>query len=135
MKPQTSVTIKWGASTTKSGVLSAYELRYTTDDGVTYKTVSTSIDINTFEYTFTPEVKENQTLKIQICARNSYNKKSSYATFPDIQIYADGKSVEVIGSEFKDVRAFVKIDGEMKKIDNIKVKVNGNFYNIDQYPV
>lgn len=135
MKPETPITVKWSASTPKSGTISAYEIRYTTNNGESYVTVSTSISPSTFSLTFTPviNVREGQTLKVQICARNSYNKKSGYGTFSPILIYADGMSVAKVNGAIKHVRGYVKVNGVMKKITSIKVKVNGNIYNIDQY--
>lgn len=134
MKPQTAITVQWSASTPRSGTISAYELRYTTDNGASYTTVSTSISASTRSYKFTPTVREGQTLKVQICAKNSYNKKSGYGTFNSITIYADGMSIAKIGGNIKHVRGYVKVNGAMKKIASIKVKVNGNIYSIDQYP-
>lgn len=133
MKPQTPVTVRWSASTPKSGVISAYELRYTTNNGASYTTISTSIGASTTSYTFTPVVREGQVLKVQICARNSYNKKSGYGTFSSITIYADGMSVAKVNGGMKHVRGYVKVGGVMKKITSIKVKVNGKIYSIDQY--
>lgn len=133
MKPQTPVTVRWSASTPKSGVISAYELRYTTNNGASYTTISTSIGASTTSYTFTPVVREGQVLKVQICARNSYNKKSGYGTFSSITIYADGMSVAKVNGDMKHVRGYVKVGGVMKKITSIKVKVNGKIYSIDQY--
>ena len=133
MKPQTAVTVKWNASTPNSGTISAYELRYTTDNGASYTSVSTSISSSTRSYTFTPIIREGQTLEVQIRAKNSYNKYSDYATFSPIVTYADGMSVAQLEGNIKHVRAYVKIDGEIKKIESIKVKSNGNVYNIDQY--
>ena len=134
MKPQTAVTVQWSASTPRSGTISAYELRYTTDNGASYTTVSTSISVSTRSYKFTPTVREGQTLKVQIRAKNSYNKKSGYGTFNSITIYADGMSIAKVGGNIKHVRGYVKVNGAMKKIVSIKVKVNGNIYSIDQYP-
>lgn len=133
MKPQTPVTVRWSASTPKSGVISAYELRYTTNNGASYTTISTSIGASTTSYTFTPVVREGQVLKVQICAKNSYNKKSGYGTFSSITIYADGMSVAKVNGDMKHVRGYVKVGGVMKKITSIKVKVNGKIYSIDQY--
>ena len=133
MKPQTAVTVKWNASTPNSGTISAYELRYTTDNGASYTSVSTSISASTRSYTFTPIIREGQTLEVQIRTRNSYDKYSSYATFSPIVAYADGMSVAQLDGNIKHVRAYVKIDGTMKKIKTIKVKSNGNVYSIDQY--
>lgn len=133
MKPQTAVTVQWSASTPRSGTISAYELRYTTDNGASYTTVSTSISASTRSYKFTPTVREGQTLKVQIRAKNSYNKKSGYGTFSSITIYADGMSVAKVNGNMKHVRGYVKVGGVMKKITSIKVKVNGKIYSIDQY--
>lgn len=134
MKPETAITVKWSASTPKSGTISAYEIRYTTNNGASYTTVSTSISSSARSYTFTPTVREGQTLKIQICAKNSYNKKSGYGTFSSITIYADGMSIAKVNGNIEHVRGYVKINGVMKKINSIKVKVNGKIYSIDQYP-
>lgn len=134
MKPQTSITVKWNASKANSGTISGYELRYTTDNGATYKTVSTSIGSSTLTYTFTPDVREGQTLKVQVCAKNSYNKKSSYSSFSDISIYADGLSVGKVSGNMKHLRVYVKTGGNIKKIKNIYIKVNGKMYTIDQLP-
>ena len=133
MKPETAITVKWAASTPKSGTLSAYELRYTTDNGATYTTVTTSIGTSTTSYSFTPVVREGQTLKVQICARNSYGKKSSYGNFNAITIYADGKSVAKISGSMKHVRGYAKVSGTMKKKKKIVVKIDGKIYSIDQY--
>lgn len=43
-------------------------------------------------------------------------------------------SIAKIGGNIKHVRGYVKVNGAMKKIASIKVKVNGNIYSIDQYP-
>lgn len=134
MKPETQITIKWSASKANSGVISAYEVRYTTDGGKTYKSVSTDIGASTYTYSFTPDVREGQTLQVQVCARNSYGKKSSYATFDGVTIYADGLSVGKINDVLKHLRVYVKVDGNVKKIKNIYVKMNGKIYSIDQLP-
>lgn len=134
MKPETSITIKWSASKANSGTIAAYEVRYTTDDGITYKSVSTDIGASTYTYTFTPNVREGQILKVQVCAKNSYGKKSDYATFNAVTIYADGMSVGMINNNIKHLRAYVKVGGNMKKIKNIYVKINGRTYSIDQLP-
>lgn len=134
MKPETPVTISWGASTTKSGTLSAYELRYTTNNGSSYTTVSTSLSTTNRTYTFTPNVRTDDILQIEICARNSYNKKSGYGKYAQITIYADGASIaQVSSTRLDDVRAYVKTGGAIHKIKYIKVKQNGVIYNIDQY--
>ncbi len=134
MKPQTQITVKWSAAKANSGTISGYELRYTTDNGATYKTVSTSIGASTYAYTFTPDVREGQTLKVQVCAKNSYNKKSGYATFGAVSIYADGLSVGKVSGNIKHLRAYVKASNNMKKIKNIYIKVDGRMYSIDQLP-
>lgn len=133
MKPETNVTLSWSSSTPKSGTLSAYEVRYTTDGGLTYTTVSTSIDVSTFTYSFTPLVREDEILQVQICAMNSYGKKSEYGNFTPIVIYADGKSVGKIDDNIRHIRGYVKVDGSMQKVKNIIVKANGIIYSIDQY--
>ena len=134
MKPTSPVTVKWSASTPRSGTISAYEIRYTTNNGASYTTVSTSINPTTRSYTFTPQVREEQILKVQICARNSYNKKSGYGSFNPITKYDDGKSIAKVSGQIKHVRGYAKVNGAIKKIISIKVKVNGKMYSIDQYP-
>ena len=42
-------------------------------------------------------------------------------------------SVGKINSSMKHLRAYVKVNGSIKKINYIKVKVGGVIYNIDQY--
>lgn len=133
MKPDTKVTVSWSESKPQSGTLSAYEIRYTTDGGSTYKTVSTNIGTTVRSYSFTPSVIDGQTLQVQICARNNYGKKSTYGNFTAITIYTDGLSVGKIGGSLKHLRAYVKVNGSMKKIKNIKVKKGGIIYSIDQY--
>lgn len=133
MKPNTNVTCTWSASTTASGSLSAYELRYTADNGATYTTVSSNIGSNTRSYTFAPQAIDGQQVIVQVRARNSYNKYSSWVNFPAITIYTDGMSVGKINNSLKHLRAYAKINGSMVKINYIKVKVGGVIYNIDQY--
>lgn len=133
MKPETPITISWGASTPRSGTLKAYEVRYTGDGGAHYTVYSSSIPIDSRKLTFTPIVRKDQTLQVQVCAINSYNKKSSYATFTPISIYADGMSIGKIDNGMKHVRGYIKVNGQIKKVESIKVKVNGRIYSIDQY--
>lgn len=133
MKPETQITANWAAASAGSGSISSYELRYTVNGGSSYTTVSSSIGSGTRSYSFTPSVKEGQTLIVQIRAKNSYGKYSSYASYTSISIYADGSSVAKISGSMKHVRAYAKVGGSMKKIKSIKVKKNGTIYNIDQY--
>lgn len=133
MKPNTKVTCSWSKSTANSGSLSAYEMRYTVDNGGTWTTVSTSIANTATSYAFTPQAIDGQQVIVQIRARNSYNKYSDWVAFPTITIYTDGMSVGRINNSLKHLRAYVKVNGEMKKINYIKVKIGGVVYNIDQY--
>lgn len=133
MKPNTKVTCTWSASTAASGSLSAYELRYTVDGGVTYTTLSTTIGTGTFSYSFTPQAIDGQQVIVQVRAKNSYNKYSSWGNFPTITVYTDGQSVGKINNSVKHLRAYVKAGGSMHKVNYIKVKVGGVVYNIDQY--
>lgn len=133
MKPETQITASWGASTPQSGSISKYELRYSVDGGSTFTVVSNSISASTRSYSFTPSVREGQTLLVQVRAVNSYSKASSWGNFTTISIYADGMSVGKIGGNMVHLRAYVKVNGSMKKIKFIKVKRNGLFYSIDQY--
>ena len=133
MKPDTKVTVSWSESTPQSGTLSAYEIRYTTNGGSTYTVVSTNIDSTVRSYSFTPSVIDGQTLQVQICARNSYGKRSEYGNFAEIVVYTDGLSIGKIGGSLKHLRGYVKVNGSIKKIKNIKVKMGGIIYNIDQY--
>lgn len=133
MKPNTGITCTWSKSTTASGSLSAYEMRYTVDNGLSYTTVSTRIGTNYSRYSFTPQAIDGQQVIVQIRAKNSYNKYSSWVNFPTITIYTDGMSVGKINSNMKHLRAYVKVNDSMKKINYIKVKVGGVIYNIDQY--
>ena len=133
MKPNTSVTCTWSTSTTASGSLSAYELRYTVNGGASYTTLSTNIGSGTRTYSFTPQAIDGQQVIVQIRAKNSYNKYSSWVNFPTITIYTDGMCVGKINSNMKHLRAYAKVNGSMKKINYIKVKVGGVIYNIDQY--
>lgn len=133
MKPDTKVTVSWGESKPQSGTLSAYEIRYTTNGGSTYTVVSTNIGSTVRSYSFTPSVIDGQTLQVQICARNSYGKRSAYSDFTAITIYTDGLSVGKIGGSLKHLRAYVKVNGSIRKIKNIKVKMGGIIYSIDQY--
>ena len=96
MKPNTGITCTWSKSTTASGSLSAYEMRYTVDNGVSYTTVSTGIGANYSKYSFTPQAIDGQQVIVQIRARNSYNKYSSWGNFPTITVYTDGMSVAKI---------------------------------------
>ena len=133
MKPNTSVTCTWSTSTTASGSLSAYELRYTVNGGASYTTLSTNIGSGTRTYSFTPQAIDGQQVLVQIRARNSYNKYSSWGNFPTITVYTDGMSVGKINGSIKHLRAYVKVGGSMRKINYIKVKRGGVIYNIDQY--
>ena len=133
MKPETQITVNWAAASAGSGSISSYELRYTVNGGSSYTTVSSNIGVNTRSYSFTPSVKEGQTLIVQIRSKNSYGKYSSYENYPSVSIYADGSSVAKIGGNMEHVRAYAKVSGSMKKIKSIKVKKNGTIYNIDQY--
>ena len=134
MKPNTGITCTWGASTAGSGSLSGYEIRYTADNGSSYTTVSTNIGVNTRTYSFTPQARDGQQVIVQVRAKNSYGKYSSWGNFPAITIYTDGMSVGKVNSTIKHLRAYVKVAGQMKKINYIKVKVGGVMRNIDQYP-
>lgn len=133
MKPNTKITCTWSASTTASGSLSAYEMRYTVNNGSSYTTVSTGIGATVKTYSFTPQAIDGQQVIVQIRAKNSYNKYSSWVNFPAITIYTDGMSVGKINSTMKHLRAYAKVNGSMVKINYIKVKVGGVIYNIDQY--
>ena len=130
MKPNTKITCTWSASTTASGSLSAYEMRYTVNNGSSYTTVSTRIGATVKTYSFTPQAIDGQQVIVQIRAKNSYNKYSSWVSFPTITIYTDGMSVGKINSNMKHLRAYAKVNGSMKKINYIKVKVGGVIYNI-----
>ena len=132
MKPNTQVTCTWGASTAGSGSLSAYELRYTVNGGLSYTTLSSNIGTGTRSYSFTPQAIDGQQVIVQVRARNSYGKYSSWESFPAITVYTDGMSVGKINSTIKHLRAYVKVDDSMKKINFIKVKNGGLIYNIDQ---
>lgn len=133
MKPNTKITCTWSASTTASGSLSAYEMRYTVNNGSSYTTVSTGIGATIKTYSFTPQAIDGQQVIVQIRAKNSYNKYSSWVNFPAITIYTDGMSVGKVNSTMKHLRAYAKVNGSMVKINYIKVKVGGVIYNIDQY--
>lgn len=133
MKPNTKITCTWSASTTASGSLSAYEMRYTVNNGSSYTTVSTGIGATVKTYSFTPQAIDGQQVIVQIRAKNSYNKYSSWVNFPAITIYTDGMSVGKVNSTMKHLRAYAKVNGSMVKINYIKVKVGGVIYNIDQY--
>ncbi len=133
MKPNTRITCTWGASTAGSGSLSSYELRYTVNNGVSYTTVATNIGTSTRTYSFTPQAIDGQQVIVQVRAKNSYGKYSSWGNFPAITIYTDGMSVGKVNSTIKHLRAYVKVGGQMKKINYIKVKAGGLIYNIDQY--
>lgn len=133
MKPNTSVTCTWSTSTTASGSLSAYELRYTVNNGSSYTTLSTNVGSGTKSYSFTPQAIDGQQVIVQIRAKNSYNKYSDWGSFPAITIYTDGMSVGKVNSNMQHLRAYVKVNGEMKKVNYIKVKMGGVVYNIDQY--
>lgn len=133
MKPNTKITCTWSASTTASGSLSAYEMRYTVNNGSSYTTVSTGIGATAKTYSFTPQAIDGQQVIVQIRAKNSYNKYSSWVNFPAITIYTDGMSVGKVNSTMKHLRAYAKVNGSMVKINYIKVKVGGVIYNIDQY--
>ena len=133
MKPNTKITCTWSTSTTASGSLSAYEMRYTVNNGSSYTTVSTGIGATVKTYSFTPQAIDGQQVIVQIRAKNSYNKYSSWVNFPTITIYTDGMCVGKINSNMKHLRAYAKVNGSMKKINYIKVKVGGVIYNIDQY--
>jgi phage terminase large subunit-like protein len=133
MKPNTSVTCTWSASTTASGSLSAYELRYTVNNGSSYTTISSNIGTSTRTYSFTPQAIDEQQVIVQVRARNSYNKYSSWVSFPTITIYTDGMSVGKVNNSMKHLRAYVKVGGSMHKVNYIKVKIGGVVYNIDQY--
>lgn len=133
MKPNTKITCTWSASTTASGSLSAYEMRYTVNNGSSYTTVSTRIGATVKTYSFTPQAIDGQQVIAQIRAKNSYNKYSSWVNFPAITIYTDGMSVGKVNSTMKHLRAYAKVNGSMVKINYIKVKVGGVIYNIDQY--
>lgn len=133
MKPNTKITCTWSASTTASGSLSAYEMRYTVNNGSSYTTVSTGIRATVKTYSFTPQAIDGQQVIVQIRAKNSYNKYSSWVNFPAITIYTDGMSVGKVNSTMKHLRAYAKVNGSMVKINYIKVKVGGVIYNIDQY--
>lgn len=132
MKPNTQVTCTWGTSTANSGSLSAYELRYTVNGGSSYITLSSNIGTGTRSYSFVPQAIDGQQVIVQIRARNSYGKYSGWANFPTITVYTDGMSVGKINNTIKHLRAYVKVDGSMKKINYIKVKIGGLVYNIDQ---
>lgn len=131
MKPNTSITCTWSKSTTASGILSAYEIRY--NNGSSYTTVSTNIGINKISYSFTPQVIDGQKITVEIRAKNSYGKYSSWGSYPAITIYTDGMSTGRVNGSMKHLRAYAKVNGSMKKINYIKVKVGGKVYNIDQY--
>lgn len=133
MKPNTKITCTWSASTTASGSLSAYEMRYTVNNGSSYTTVSTRIGATVKTYSFTPQAIDGQQVIVQIRAKNSYNKYSSWVNFSAITIYTDGMSVGKVNSTMKHLRAYAKVNGSMVKINYIKVKVGGVIYNIDQY--
>lgn len=133
MKPNTKITCTWSASTTASGSLLAYEMRYTVNNGSSYTTVSTGIGATVKTYSFTPQAIDGQQVIVQIRAKNSYNKYSSWVNFPAITIYTDGMSVGKVNSTMKHLRAYAKVNGSMVKINYIKVKVGGVIYNIDQY--
>lgn len=133
MKPNTKITCTWSASTTASGSLSAYEMRYTVNNGSSYTTVSTGIGATVKTYSFTPQAIDGQQVIVQIRAKNSYNKYSSWVNFPAITIYTDGMSVGKVNSTMKHLRAYAKVNGSMVKINYIKAKVGGVIYNIDQY--
>lgn len=133
IKPETEITVNWGASIPNSGVISSYEIRYTVNDGSSYTIVSEYIESNVRTYTFLPIVREGQILKIQIRAKNSYEKYSNYSNFNSVSVYADGMSVGKVTEDIKNIRGYIKINGEIKKVKNIKVKINGNIYNIDQF--
>ena len=133
MKPNTKITCTWSASTTASGSLSAYEMRYTVNNGSSYTTVSTGIGATVKTYSFTPQAIDGQQVIVQIRAKNSYNKYSSWVNFPAITIYTDGMSIGKVNSTMKHLRAYAKVNGSMVKINYIKVKVGGVIYNIDQY--
>lgn len=133
IKPQTSVTLTWEEALANSGEISKYELRYTKDNGKTYIVLSDNISASTLSYTFVPNAIDGQTIKAEICSVNSYGKKSSFESFNNISIYTDGLSVGKIGGNIKHLRAYVKVNGEMKQIIAIKVKRNGVIYNIDQF--
>lgn len=133
MKPNTGITCTWSKSTTQSGSLSGYELRYTVDGGVSYRILSTSLGVNTISYSFTPQAIDGQQVIVQIRAKNSYKVYSNWANFPAITIYTDGMSVGKVNNNIKHLRFYVKADGEMHKVNYIKVKAGGLIYNIDQY--
>lgn len=133
MKPNTKITCTWSTSTTASGSLSAYEMRYTVNNGSSYTTVSTGIGATVKTYSFTPQAIDGQQVIVQIRAKNSYNKYSSWVNFPTITIYTDGMCVGKVNSSLKHLRAYAKVNGSMVKINYIKVKVGGVVYNIDQY--
>lgn len=132
MKPNTAVTVSWGASSAGSGSISGYTIRYTTNGGSTY-TVVTTTNASTRSYTFTPSVIDGQTLIVQVRANNSYGKSSSYGSFTSIAIYTTGLSVGKISGSIKHLRGYVKVSNAMKKITSIKVKRGGTIYSIDQY--
>ena len=123
----------WNASTAGSGSLSAYEMRYTVDNGAHYTTISTNIGTNLKKYSYTPQAIDGQNVITQIRAKNSYGKYSSWVNFPTLTIYTDGMCVGKYNNTMKHLRAYAKVNGSMKKINYIKVKIGGKFYNIDQY--
>lgn len=133
MKPNTQVKCSWQTSSANSGSLSGYELRYTTDNGASYKTISTSIGASIKEYSFTPQAIDGQQVIVSIRSKNSYNKYSAWSNFSTITIYTDGMSVGKVNNSLKHIRAYAKVSGADKKINYIKVKVGGVWYNIDQY--
>lgn len=133
MKPNTRITCTWSSSTAKSGSLSGYEIRYTVNNGTSYTTVSNNISTSTSSYSFTPQAIDGQQVIVQIRAKNSYNKYSNWGSFPTITVYTDGMSVGKVNDSFKHLRAYAKVNGSMKTINSIKVKVGGVIYNIDQY--
>lgn len=108
-------------------------MRYTVNNGSSYTTVSTGIGATVKTYSFTPQAIDGQQVIVQIRAKNSYNKYSSWVNFPAITIYTDGMSVGKVNSTMKHLRAYAKVNGSMVKINYIKVKVGGVIYNIDQY--
>ena len=132
-KPNINITYTWSNPTSNSGSLSAYEMRYTVNNGGTWTTVSTGISSSSTSYNFTPQAIDGQQIIVQIRAKNSYNKYSDWVSFPTTTIYTDGMSVGRVNNSMKHLRAYAKVNGEMKKINYIKVKVGGVIYNIDQY--
>ena len=132
MKPNNTITVNWSKPTPNSGTLSGYEIRYTVNNGQSYSSTVTLSNSQT-SYTFTPTAVDEQVVLVQIRAKNSYGKYSNWGDFPTTTLYTDGMSVGKVNNVIKHLRAYVKVNGEMKKINYIKVKNGGLIYNIDQY--